>query len=99
MRDVEPGDPGDLGDSGDAGDPALARRFRVIRGGMLTSEQMAAIAVAVGLLVDEAGAPTDTPPAADEWALQGRMHALRWQPLAQRWPGEPPGRAWRRVLD
>ncbi|MCC7078050.1 MAG: hypothetical protein IT198_13075 [Acidimicrobiia bacterium] len=81
-------------------DSATQPGFRVVRGGRPTDEEAAALAVTVELVVREAeAAGSRVLPAADEWALQGRLHALGWQPLLQRWPGEPHGRSWRRVLD
>jgi len=75
-------------------------RIEISGGGYPTAEEAAALVAAVELLVK--GGPSlpvgPEGPAASEWALQGRMSDLHWAPLNQRWPGEAPGRSWRRVL-
>ena len=75
-------------------------RIEVRGGGEPTPEEAAALVVAVEMLRgSQAAAAADAPsPAAGEWVLQGRMAGLHWAPLSQRWPGEAPGRSWRRVL-
>ena len=58
--------------------------------------ETAAIVAAVDAVVVDGG--RQTPPAvADAWALLGRLDNLQWQPLQERWPGEPTGRRWRRA--
>ena len=72
-------------------------RVRVDRGGEPTPEEAAALVAALQFLMAGAPAVAAISPAQSEWALQGRMGQLGWQPLLRRWPGEPAGRAWRRV--
>jgi hypothetical protein len=81
----------------DAAAAAPRMRVRVARGGEPTPEEAAALVAALQFLMAGAPALASVSPAQSEWALQGRMGQLGWQPLSRRWPGEPPGRAWRRV--
>lgn len=78
----------------------MSVRIEVTGGGDPTPEETAVLVVAVELLVCPPPAVVASAhgPAASEWALQGRMADLHWTPMVQRWPGEPPGRSWRRVL-
>lgn len=78
----------------------MSVRIEVTAGGEPAPAQTAALVVAVELLVAASPAVSrgEQAPAASEWALQGRMADLHWAPIVQRWPGEPPGRSWRRVL-
>lgn len=78
----------------------MSVRIEVAAGGEPTPEEAAALAVVVELMMKTPGAGAAEPagPASSEWALQGRMSDLHWEPLTQRWPGEAHGRTWRRVL-
>ncbi len=75
-------------------------RFRVIKGGEPTPEELAAIAVTIEALRQSGGGIQEDAavPASGEWALSGRMQDLHWEPLAQRWPGEASGNSWRRAV-
>lgn len=80
--------------------PIAELAVRIIRGGDPGPEVLAAIVVGLdSILGSTSPGESATAGVPDEWALQGRMSALGWQPLFQRWPGEPPGRSWRRVVD
>lgn len=74
--------------------------IEIVGGGEPGPEEVAALVMALETLVrpQPCGDGVPASPAASEWALQGRMADLHWAPIAQRWPGEPPGRSWRRVL-
>ena len=75
-------------------------RFRIIKGGEPSPEELAAIAVSIDVLRQSAGGVQEDAavPASSEWALSGRMQDLHWEPLVQRWPGEVSGGSWRRAL-
>lgn len=80
--------------------PIAELAVRIVRGGDPGPEVLAAIVVGLdSILGSTSPGESATAGVPDEWALQGRMNALGWQPLFQRWPGEPPGRSWRRVVD
>ncbi len=77
-----------------------APKYVITRGGTPSPEESDAIAMALQELAERRRnlAREQAGQVSSEWMLQGRLHNLTWTPLEMRWPGEPPGRNWRRAV-